>query len=146
MMMAAARLLELERRHPDRTPVIITYDGAKHKLLVPTDMLVGQLLYVLRKRVQLEAKHAIFLMRDGCLLPGSLLVTQLERSPGEALELTAHRENTFGGGCFYAGGVAAALFAREIGLRRQRGPHRWARVEAGLDERLWVCEWCFEEL
>lgn len=60
--------LYILQKFPDRKPVIIEKyynsiltDIDKNKYLIPIDMTVGQLIYVIRKRIKLEPHKAIFI-------------------------------------------------------------------------------------
>ena len=76
------RLLESEKilaKYPDRirymskatsiTNPILDLD--KHKYLVPSDLTAGQLIYVIRKRLNLKENKAIFLFINNILPPTS---------------------------------------------------------------------------
>lgn len=59
----------IRRAYPNRIPVICEKKKGnaivkcvKSKFLVPRDMNVGQFMYVLRKRIQLQTSEAIFVM------------------------------------------------------------------------------------
>ena len=64
----SARILA---KYPDRIPVIVEKNGGssvpdidKCKFLVPTDLTIGQFVYVVRKRIRLEPEKAIFLFHQ----------------------------------------------------------------------------------
>ena len=76
--MTEFRKLPLEKRreesiiilakYPDRIPVIVEKNGNtnvpdidKCKFLVPTDLTIGQFVYVVRKRIRLEPEKYIFI-------------------------------------------------------------------------------------
>jgi GABA(A) receptor-associated protein len=97
-------------QHPTRVPCWIdkaegdkslpeVVDGRK-KYLIEKDMTVGQVMYVIRKRVNITEKMAIFLFIDGNVLPTSTqtageLYKQYKRNDG-LLYLTYRAESTFG--------------------------------------------------
>ena len=90
-----SRMEEAERirtHYPDRLPLIVTASSTrvsfrallgarplpdldKFKYLVPTDFTVGQLVYVIRKRMRLPSEVALFLY-SGAQLPSSTTVIQ----------------------------------------------------------------------
>jgi GABA(A) receptor-associated protein len=60
--------LRIRKKYPDRIPVIIeNYPHStlkildKTKFLVPTDLTIGQLAYVIRKRIKLKPTESLFL-------------------------------------------------------------------------------------
>jgi GABA(A) receptor-associated protein len=69
-------------KYPDRIPIICekaskqkdinTLD--KKKYLVPKDLTIGQFMYVIRKRLKLEASDALFLFIDGHILSSNSLL------------------------------------------------------------------------
>lgn len=62
--------------YPDRVPVIITlskdfsknYVLDKSKYIVPNDLALGQLVYMLRKKLKLEAEKAVFVYINNKLI------------------------------------------------------------------------------
>ncbi|PKU63762.1 Autophagy-related protein 8f [Dendrobium catenatum] len=83
----AARIRE---KFPDRVPV---------RYLVPSDLTVGQFVYVIRKRIKLSAEKAIFIFVDNVLPPtGAVMSTIYEEKKDEDgfLYVTYSGENTFG--------------------------------------------------
>lgn len=93
-------------RYPDRIPVIVNKqansliaDIDKTKYLVPNDLTVGQFMYVIRKRINLEPEQAMFLFIDGILPTTSeQMSTIYDRNKNEDgfLYITYSGENTFG--------------------------------------------------
>ncbi|OAV88395.1 hypothetical protein PTTG_12346, partial [Puccinia triticina 1-1 BBBD Race 1] len=70
----------IRQKYPDRIPVICekadrtdipTID--KKKYLVPSDLTVGQFVYVIRKRIKLAPEKAIFIFVDEVLPPTAAL-------------------------------------------------------------------------
>ena len=67
----------IRAKHPDRIPVIVEKrqrDASlpeidKKKFLVPSDLTVGQFVYVIRKRIKLAPEQAIFLFVSAGTLP-----------------------------------------------------------------------------
>ncbi|XP_023003664.1 autophagy-related protein 8C-like [Cucurbita maxima] len=100
----AARIRE---KYPDRVPVIVEKAGRskiadidKNKYLVPADITVGQLVYVVRKRIKLSSEKAIFVfVKDTLPSTGALMSAIYEENKDEDgfLYLSYSGENVFGG-------------------------------------------------
>ena len=97
------------QKHKDRIPVICERDPTtvsnipdidKKKYLVPKDMTIGQFIYVIRKRINLQPQQALFLFLDTHILPQSsdLLSHIYEKHVNDDGFLYMHYsgENTFG--------------------------------------------------
>lgn len=91
--------------YPERAPVFLTPTGrgtpqiAKNKFLVPLDLTVGQFMYVIRKRMQLDPQHALFVFVGNACPPTSTYVAALfeeHRDEHECLHMSYSTENTFG--------------------------------------------------
>ncbi|KAJ3125426.1 ubiquitin-like protein atg8 [Physocladia obscura] len=74
----------IRQKYPDRIPCIVekaeksdiaTID--KKKYLVPSDLTVGQFVYVIRKRIKLSPEKAIFIFVNNVLPPSSGLLSQV---------------------------------------------------------------------
>jgi GABA(A) receptor-associated protein len=98
----ATRILE---KYPDRYPIIIEkhnkceYDIDKTKYLVPKDLTVGQLIFVIRKRIKLRPESAIFLFCNNIMPPTSQIINNLyeqHKDPDGFLYIKYSGENTFG--------------------------------------------------
>ncbi|KAL6140134.1 hypothetical protein ACLB2K_058435 [Fragaria x ananassa] len=99
----AARIRE---QHPDRVPVIVEKaeksdvpDIEKNKYLVPADITVGQLVFVIRKKIKLDADQAIFIFVKDILPPTAALMSSIyEENKDEDgfLYMTYSGESTFG--------------------------------------------------
>ena len=96
----------IRRMYADRIPVIIEKVAGtdvpeidKNKFLVPSELTISQLVYVVRKRVKLTPEKAIFLFCKG-IVPNSseLLSKTYEENKDEDgfLYLNYCTENTFG--------------------------------------------------
>ena len=71
----------------------------KTKYLVPSDMTMGQLLFVVRKRIKLESTEALYLMVEKTIYPTSVslaVVYDKEKNEDGFLYVTYCQENTFG--------------------------------------------------
>ncbi|CAL9015149.1 unnamed protein product [Prunus brigantina] len=96
----------IREKYPDRVPVIVEKaarsnipDIDKKKYLVPADLSVGQFVYVVRKRIKLEAEKAIFVFVKNTLPPtAAVMSTIYEENKDEDgfLYLTYSGENVFG--------------------------------------------------
>jgi GABA(A) receptor-associated protein len=104
------RQIESERirqKYPERVPVICeradrsqtVVDIDKKKYLVPSDLTVGQFMFVIRKRLKLPPEQAIFLFVNGTIPPTAALMNQIydeHRDVDGFLYITYSGENTFG--------------------------------------------------
>jgi GABA(A) receptor-associated protein len=77
----SARILQT---YPDRVPVYVMRSSNsalpnidKYKYLVPNDLTVYHLAYIIRKRINLNSTESMFLYCDGKVLKGDRLVCQL---------------------------------------------------------------------
>jgi GABA(A) receptor-associated protein len=96
------------QKFPDRIPVIIEKDTrcrslfqlSKTKYLIPKELNINQLLFVLRKRIKLNHTESLFLfLEDNTLVPSSYNledVYQNNKSPDGFLYLTVTQQETFG--------------------------------------------------
>ena len=101
----AARILD---KYPDRLPVIVELDPNnksdlpevdKKKYLVPRDLTCGQFMYVIRKRLKLDAEQAIFLFVDGNVPATASLISSVYDEHKDAdgfLYMTYGSEHVFG--------------------------------------------------
>lgn len=93
-------------KYPDRIPVLVfKAKGSKmtnidkQKYLVPSDLTIGQLMYVIRKRIKLTNEQALFLFINGVIPPSSALmnaVYEQYKSEDGFLRVMYCEENTFG--------------------------------------------------
>ena len=92
-------------KYPDRFPVIVNVTDEsnlppidKHKYLVP-NMTVGELQYVIRKRIKLAPEQAMFMFCNNTLPSTTMLVAQLyaqHKDPDGFCYVTVSGESTFG--------------------------------------------------
>jgi GABA(A) receptor-associated protein len=69
-------------KYPDRIPVMVTRNKLshntpeidKHKYLVPSDLSMGQLMFVIRKKLNFKPEKALFLFVDGAVVCNSEMV------------------------------------------------------------------------
>ncbi|KAJ3211121.1 ubiquitin-like protein atg8 [Clydaea vesicula] len=81
------RKLESERirqKYPDRIPCLVEKNEKsdiasvdKNKYLVPSDLTMGQFVYVIRKRINLAPEKAIFILVNDLMPPSSSLISQV---------------------------------------------------------------------
>jgi GABA(A) receptor-associated protein len=99
----SSKILE---KYPDRIPIIVQKaprshipDIDKHKFLVPNDISVAQLMWIIRKRVRLSPEKAIFLFVGKALPQSSAtmgMVYQESVDEDGFLYIMYSGENTFG--------------------------------------------------
>lgn len=71
----------------------------KKKYLVPSDLTVGQFVYVIRKRIKLSPEKAIFIFVDEVLPPTAALMSSIyeeHKDEDGFLYISYSGENTFG--------------------------------------------------
>ena len=95
-------------KYPDRIPVIVNRhknstnapEIDKNKYLVPSDLTMGQFLYVIRKRLQMSPEKALFMFVDNSVACNTDLVCKVyadSHDPEDRfLYVTYSSENTFG--------------------------------------------------
>ena len=95
----------IKAKYPDRIPVIVErgnndiMDIDKKKYLVPNDLTLGQLTYVIRKRLKIEPEKAIFIFINNKLFPTSAILSNIyeqQKDEDGFLYVTYSGENTFG--------------------------------------------------
>lgn len=96
----------IRSKYPDRIPVIVEKAQKadipaidKQKFLVPSDLTVGQFVYVVRKRVKLSPEKAIFVFVNNVLPPTAALMSTLYdeyKDEDGFLYISYSGENTFG--------------------------------------------------
>ncbi|KAA8573593.1 hypothetical protein EYC84_005176 [Monilinia fructicola] len=81
----------IRQKYSDRIP---------KKYLVPSDLTVGQFVYVIRKRIKLSPEKAIFIFVDEVLPPTAALMSSIyeeHKDEDGFLYISYSGENTFGG-------------------------------------------------
>ena len=101
----SSRIME---KYPDKIPVICERNSNstlptmdKTKFLVPTDLTIGQFIYVIRKRIKITPREAIYLFIKGHMPPSNetMDITYNKfRDEDGFLYISYANENTFGGG------------------------------------------------
>ena len=97
---------KVSQKYKDRSPIIVQRHHSsdlpnvdKCKYLVPKDMTMGQFLFVIRKRIKIEASKALFIMVDNNMVTGSsnLSIIYDDHCDEDGfLYITYTSENTFG--------------------------------------------------
>ncbi len=94
-------------KYPSRIPVILEkYFGAtnapdidKNKFLVPTDISVGSFSYIIRRRLKMNEKEALFLFCNNTIPPTAEWMSDLyhkHKDEDGFLYMSYTTENTFG--------------------------------------------------
>ena len=101
-----AECLKIQQKYPDRIPTIIIRSKISDfpqlensKFLIPKDLTIGHFIYVLRTKIQLKSKEAIFIFVNGIVPPNTSLVANIYdkyHSEDGFLYLTITTESTFG--------------------------------------------------
>jgi GABA(A) receptor-associated protein len=74
----------IRKKYPDRIPIIVEkaqgsniVDIDKRKYLVPSNLTIGQFVYVIRKRIKLSPEQAIFIFVNNTIPPSTALISQV---------------------------------------------------------------------
>jgi GABA(A) receptor-associated protein len=97
----------IRRKYPGRIPCYIyPKEGSskysiidKNKFIVPDDLTISQLMYVIRKRIKLLKEDALFFLINGQSITGSSNLGSIyakHKDPDGFLYITYSLENTFG--------------------------------------------------
>lgn len=100
----AQRIIE---KYPDRIPIICEKNPScknapnidKTKYLVPTDLTVGQFIYVIRKRIKLGPEQGLFIFINDKIPPSSQNINEIyynDKDLDGFLYINYATENTFG--------------------------------------------------
>ena len=95
------------KKYSSRVPVICERAGTtdvplidKHKYLVPNDLSMAQFIFVIRRRLKLDASKAIFLFVNNNIIPSNSAslgeLYEEYKSKDNFLYMTYSGENTFG--------------------------------------------------
>lgn len=104
------RLAESKRllkAHPKTVPVLFSVYKKhvnelilpKYKYLVPKDVTVGQLLYIVRKRIKINSNQALFIFIGNSLISAGATLDIISKQHGEKdgfIYMTLSLEDTFG--------------------------------------------------
>lgn len=101
-----AESLRIITKYQDRIPIIVEkcYNCdlphiEKHKFLVSKDLTLGQFVYIIRKRIELNSEQALFIMINHSLAPNNKTISELydtHKDKDNFLYITYTSENTFG--------------------------------------------------
>lgn len=95
-------------KYPDRIPIICERNKNskknipkidKHKYLVPSDLTLGQFIYVIRKRIKLPPEKALFIFINNKMMPTASLLNEIyqrNKDDDGFLYVEYSGENTFG--------------------------------------------------
>lgn len=97
---------KIRTKYPERIPVIVEknktsdiVDIDKNKYLVPRDLTIGQLVYVIRKRIKMPPEYGLFIFINNIIPPQHELVSTIydeHKDVDGFLYITYSGENTFG--------------------------------------------------
>ena len=101
-----AESLRIITKYQDRIPIIVERCSncdlphiEKQKFLVSKDLTLGQFIYIVRKRINLNAEQALFIMINNTLAPNNKNLSELydtHKDKDNFLYITYTSENTFG--------------------------------------------------
>ena len=105
----SSRMLQ---KYPNRIPVIIGKLDSdkilpfveKNKYLVPCDIVMSQLIYVIRKQIKLSSEQALFLFINNSIYTSKTFISEIyEKCKNEDgfLYVTYAGENTFGTNLYF---------------------------------------------
>ena len=93
-------------KYPERIPIIVEMaEGCqlspitKNKYLAPRDMLMGQFVFTIRKKIKLESSQAIFMLVNNRLVTGNDQLSKIykeHQNEDGFLYMLYTSENTFG--------------------------------------------------
>jgi GABA(A) receptor-associated protein len=99
----SSKILE---KYPDRIPIIIEKDKKcklknidKNKYLVPKNMTLGQFIYVIRKRIDIDSSEALFFFINNILCNNTQNINEIYNTYKDNdgfLYIVYTSENTFG--------------------------------------------------
>lgn len=97
---------EIKQKYPTRLPVLCEINSKsnlppldKNKYLVPNDLTVGQLAYIVRKRIQIKPENAVFLTTNSVYPSTSSTIGEIYNEYKDEdgfLKFTISNENVFG--------------------------------------------------
>lgn len=92
------------QKYHSRVPIIVSHNDKefyldKFKYLVPSDLTVGQFIYILRQRIQLDSVKSIFIFVEKTIPPTHAVISDIYskyHNNDGFLYFTIKGENTFG--------------------------------------------------
>ena len=98
--------MKIITKYPERIPVIVErnqnshiQDIDKNKYLVPKELTIGQLVYVIRKRIKMPPEMALYIFIQNIIPPQYELISTIYEQYKDTdgfLYITYSGENTFG--------------------------------------------------
>ena len=85
----------IEKKNSDKSRHILD----KNKYIMSSDLTLGSVIYIIRKRLNLNPNEAIFIFVDNVLLPNTMVISDIYRQykdPDGFLYIMYACENTFG--------------------------------------------------
>ncbi len=109
------RLKESEKmlqKYPNKIPVIIGKLDSdkslplieKNKYLIPSDIAISQLMYIVRRQMKLSSEQALFLFIHHSIYTSKTLISEIYekyKNKDGFLYITYAGENTFGMNCYF---------------------------------------------
>ena len=99
-------LNRIKRKYPDKIPIIVNKCNnttleqlKKNKFIVPKDLTMAQFIYIIRKRINLDEKTALFILINNTLVPSNMSLHTAYNNYSNNngyLYVTYTSENTFG--------------------------------------------------
>lgn len=95
----------IREKYPNRFPIIVQRSGTgipdidKHKYLAPSDLTIGQFIYVIRNRIKLSPQKALFVFINNTIPPSGDLISTIyntHRDEDGFLYMFISGENVFG--------------------------------------------------
>lgn len=94
----------LLKKYPDKVPVIFlaspnTPPIDKRKFLIPRELLISQLIYIIRKKTNMTPEKALFLNINNIMPSSNMMISEayeLYKEKNGILYVTYSTENTFG--------------------------------------------------
>jgi len=93
-------------KYPDRVPIIVEDQVGsgwpkldKNKFLVPSDVTVGQLMWLIRQRIKLSPERSLFLYISATIPTSSAMLSEMYdeyKDPDGFLYVSYSGENTYG--------------------------------------------------
>ena len=91
------------KRHPDKIPTLISPKKGKpqlpelpkNKYLLPKDMTINQVVYIIRRHLSIKPETAIIIFVNNELFPNNKQLSEII-IPGQLNYITYTLENTFG--------------------------------------------------
>ena len=94
-------------KYPDRVPIVVERKQGndsisnldKHKYLVPSDLTIGQFMYVIRKRINMQSDKALFFFINNQMPVTSELMSKIYKDHKDTdlfLYILYQGENCFG--------------------------------------------------